>query len=68
MARMCDNICRVYAEYNILDVLGSAGRITVTGQEHLAALRDRNRPILVFPLSALQGGEGGAPARRRRGG
>jgi hypothetical protein len=32
MARMCDNICRVYAEYNILDVLGSAGRITVTGQ------------------------------------
>jgi KDO2-lipid IV(A) lauroyltransferase len=48
MVRMCDNIGRVYAEYNILDLLWSAGRITVTGQEHLAALRDRNQPILVF--------------------
>jgi Kdo2-lipid IVA lauroyltransferase/acyltransferase len=48
MARMCDNIGRVWTEYNILDLLWSAGHITVTGQEHLAALRDRNRPILVF--------------------
>ena len=29
---MCENIGRVYAEYNILDLLWSAGRITVTGQ------------------------------------
>ena len=50
MARMCDNIGRVYAEYNILDLLLSAGHITVTGQEHLATLRDRNLPILVFGL------------------
>jgi lauroyl/myristoyl acyltransferase len=48
MKRMCANIGRVYAEYNILDLLWSAGRITVTGQEHLAACRDRDRPILVF--------------------
>jgi Kdo2-lipid IVA lauroyltransferase/acyltransferase len=48
MARMCDNIGRVWAEYNILDLLWAGGRITVTGEEHLAALRDRNRPILVF--------------------
>jgi len=50
MARMCDNIGRVYAEYNILDLLWAGGHITVTGQEHLAALRNRNRPILVFGL------------------
>jgi len=48
MKRMCANIGRVYAEYNILDLLWSAGRITVTGQEHLAACRDGNRPIIVF--------------------
>jgi len=48
MKRMCDNIGRVYAEYNILDLLWSAGRITVTGQEHLADCRRRNHPILVF--------------------
>jgi Kdo2-lipid IVA lauroyltransferase/acyltransferase len=48
MARMCDNIGRVYAEYNVLDLLWDGGHITVTGQEHLAALRDRNQPILVF--------------------
>jgi lauroyl/myristoyl acyltransferase len=48
MARMYDNIGRVYAEYNILDLLWAAGHITVTGQEHLAACRERNRPILVF--------------------
>jgi Kdo2-lipid IVA lauroyltransferase/acyltransferase len=50
MARTCDNIGRVWAEYNILDLLWAAGRITVTGQEHLAALRDRNQPILVFGM------------------
>jgi lauroyl/myristoyl acyltransferase len=50
MARMCDNIGRVWAEYNILDLLWAGGHITVTGQEHLAALRDRDRPILVFGL------------------
>jgi lauroyl/myristoyl acyltransferase len=48
MKRMCANIGRVYAEYNVLDLLWSAGRITVTGQEHLAACRDRNCPIIVF--------------------
>jgi KDO2-lipid IV(A) lauroyltransferase len=47
---MCDNIGRVYAEYNILDLLWAGGHITVTGQQHLAALRDRDRPILVFGL------------------
>jgi lauroyl/myristoyl acyltransferase len=48
MARMCDNIGRVWVEYNILDLLWAGGHITVSGQEHLAALRDRDRPILVF--------------------
>ena len=47
MKRMCANIGRAYAEYNILDLLGAAGRITVTGQEYLAACRDRHRPIIV---------------------
>ena len=48
MKRMYANIGRVYAEYNILDLLWEAGRITVTGQEHLVALRDRGHPILVL--------------------
>jgi Kdo2-lipid IVA lauroyltransferase/acyltransferase len=48
MRRMCANIGRVYAEYNILDLLWDAGRITVTGEEHLAALRDRRHPIVVL--------------------
>ena len=48
MMRMCDNIGRVYAEFNILDLLWAGGRITVTGAEHLAACRQRDQPILVF--------------------
>jgi KDO2-lipid IV(A) lauroyltransferase len=48
MNRMCANIGRVYAEYCILDLLWSAGRITVSGQENLASCRDRGRPIIVF--------------------
>ena len=48
MRRMCANIGRVYAEFNILDLLWAGRRITVTGAEHLAACRERNQPILVF--------------------
>lgn len=48
MNRMCVNIGRVFAEYTILDLLWAAGRITVSGDEHLAACRDRDRPIIVF--------------------
>ena len=48
MTRMCANIGRVYAEFNILDLLWAGGRITVTGAEHLAACRERDQPILVF--------------------
>jgi lauroyl/myristoyl acyltransferase len=50
MARMCDNIGRVWAEYNILDLLWFGGHITGTGQEHLAALRGPQSTILVFGL------------------
>jgi Kdo2-lipid IVA lauroyltransferase/acyltransferase len=48
MTRMCANIGRAYAEFNILDLLWAGRRITVTGAEHLAACRERNQPILVF--------------------
>jgi len=48
MTRMCANIGRTYAEYNILDLLWPGGRITVTGAEHLAACQERAQPILVF--------------------
>src|SRR5215469_14758395 len=48
MMRMCANIGRTYAEYNILDLLWPGGRITVTGAEHLAACQERAQPILVF--------------------
>jgi lauroyl/myristoyl acyltransferase len=48
MMRMCANIGRAYAEYNILDLLWAGGRITVSGSEHLAACRERDQPILVF--------------------
>jgi Kdo2-lipid IVA lauroyltransferase/acyltransferase len=49
MTRMCANIGRAYAEFNILDLLVTGGgRITVTGGEHLAACRERDQPILVF--------------------
>ena len=48
MTRMCANIGRTYAEYNILDLLWAGGRITVTGAEHLAACQERAQPILVF--------------------
>jgi KDO2-lipid IV(A) lauroyltransferase len=48
MNRMCANIGRVYSEYCILDLLWAAGRITVSGQEQLAACRNRGRPIIVF--------------------
>jgi lauroyl/myristoyl acyltransferase len=48
MNRMCANIGRVYAEYCILDLLWAGGRITVSGDEHLAACRDHDRAIVVF--------------------
>lgn len=48
MMRMCANIGRAYAEFNILDLLWAGGRITVTGAEHLAACREHDQPILVF--------------------
>jgi transposase-like protein len=48
MNRMCANIGRVYAEYSVLDLLWAAGRITVSGDEHLAVCRDCHRPIIVF--------------------
>ncbi len=48
MMRMCANIGRVHAEYNILDLLWAGGRIAVSGAEHLAACQERAQPILVF--------------------
>jgi len=48
MNRMYVNTGRVFAEYTILDLLWAAGRITVSGDEHLAACRDRDRSIIVF--------------------
>ena len=48
MMRMCANMGRVHAEYNILDLLWAGGRIAVSGAEHLAACQERAQPILVF--------------------
>ena len=48
ISQMCANMGRVHAEYNILDLLWSTERITVTEAEHLAACRQGDRPILVF--------------------
>lgn len=48
--RLWRNIGRTITEIAILDRLWDQGRVTVEGAEHMAALRDAGRPILVTSL------------------
>lgn len=52
IAEMWDNIGRVLAEYPHLDEItrdaGRGGRVEITGEEHIAALRDSGGPCLLF--------------------
>ena len=50
MDRLWRNIGRTMHEYSVLDRLWAAGRIEVTGIDHLHRARDENRPILVTPV------------------
>lgn len=48
--RLWRNVGRTITEFAILDRLWDDGRVTVEGAEHMAALRDAGRPILVTSL------------------
>src|SRR5260221_5367911 len=48
--RMWDQIGRVMAEFSVLNRLWSAGRVTVSGGEHVTAARAAGRPVLVIGL------------------
>lgn len=50
MRTLWRNVGRTMAEYSVLDRLWAAGRITVTGREHLDAARAAGRPILFAGL------------------
>ena len=50
MDRLWRNVGRTMHEYSILDRLWAAGRIEVSGIEHLHRARDQGKPILVAPV------------------
>ncbi|MBV9969829.1 MAG: hypothetical protein JO228_07590, partial [Xanthobacteraceae bacterium] len=50
MDRLWRNVGRTMHEYSVIDRLWAAGRIAVSGIEHLHEARDRGKPILVAPV------------------
>jgi Kdo2-lipid IVA lauroyltransferase/acyltransferase len=50
MDRLWRNVGRTMHEYSVIDRLWAAGRIEVSGIEHLHEARDRGKPILVAPV------------------
>jgi KDO2-lipid IV(A) lauroyltransferase len=47
MERLWRNVGRTMAEFSVLDRLWQEGRVTVTGAEHVAAVRSAGQPLLV---------------------
>jgi Kdo2-lipid IVA lauroyltransferase/acyltransferase len=50
MDRLWRNVGRTMHEYSVIDRLWAAGRIEVSGIEHLHEARDQGKPILVAPI------------------
>ena len=47
MSRLWRSLGRAYAEFSAEDRLWAEGRVTVAGEEHLRAVRESGRPLLV---------------------
>jgi lauroyl/myristoyl acyltransferase len=50
VARLWDSICRMLAEYSVLERLWPQGRIRIVGAEHVTAAWASGRPLLVTNL------------------
>jgi KDO2-lipid IV(A) lauroyltransferase len=50
MDRLWRNVGRTMHEYSVIDRLWAAGRVEVSGIEHLHEARDQGKPILVAPI------------------